>query len=132
MVSRRRILSRSRDDLNLEMSPGYPQQEEEEDVWYNRDKLYKDHIQEVLDKWTQIDDEIWAKVIVLEKNRRVAKAYARAPVLTINGSDEGFDGFSIYLDVPQHVKELFLLPHRQTSTYNLSSGHLIVSKTIWI
>lgn len=41
MVSRRRILSRSRDDLNLEMSPGYPQQEEEEDVWYNRDKLYK-------------------------------------------------------------------------------------------
>ncbi|XP_073993474.1 expansion isoform X3 [Rhodnius prolixus] len=97
MVSRRRILSRSRDDLNLEMSPGYPQQEEEEDVWYNRDKLYKDHIQEVLDKWTQIDDEIWAKVIVLEKNRRVAKAYARAPVLTINGSDEGFDGFRIGL-----------------------------------
>ncbi|KAG8312134.1 hypothetical protein J6590_030052 [Homalodisca vitripennis] len=53
----------------------------------------KDHIQEVLDKWTQIDDEIWAKVIVLERNRRVAKAYARAPVLTINGSDDGFDGF---------------------------------------
>ncbi|KPJ03065.1 hypothetical protein RR46_06223 [Papilio xuthus] len=51
-----------------------------------------EHIQEVLDKWTQIDDEIWAKVIVFEKNRRVAKAYARAPVLTINGSDDGFDG----------------------------------------
>jgi hypothetical protein len=55
--------------------------------------LLQDHIQEVLDKWTQIDDEIWAKVIVLERNRRVAKAYARAPVLTINGSDDGFDGF---------------------------------------
>jgi hypothetical protein len=41
MVSRRRILSRSRDDLNLEMAPGYPQPEEEEDVWYNKDKLYK-------------------------------------------------------------------------------------------
>lgn len=52
----------------------------------------QDHIQEVLDKWTQIDDEIWAKVIVFERNRRVAKAYARAPVLTINGSDDGFDG----------------------------------------
>ena len=25
--------------------------------------------------------------------RRVAKAYARAPVLTVNGSDDGFDGF---------------------------------------
>ena len=36
MVSRRKILSRSRDDLNLEAPP-----EEEEDIWYNRDKLYK-------------------------------------------------------------------------------------------
>lgn len=53
---------------------------------------FQEHIQEVLDKWTQIDDEIWAKVIVFERNRRVAKAYARAPVLTINGSDDGFDG----------------------------------------
>ncbi|XP_034243150.1 uncharacterized protein LOC117646377 isoform X2 [Thrips palmi] len=96
MVSRRRILSRSRDDLNLD-STFVAQQEEEEDVWYNKDKLYKDHIQEVLDKWTQIDDEIWAKVIVLERNRRVAKAYARAPVLTVNGSDDGFDGFRIGL-----------------------------------
>ncbi|KAK7865233.1 hypothetical protein R5R35_012360 [Gryllus longicercus] len=95
MVSRRRILSRSRDDLNLDST--YVMQEEEEDVWYQRDKLYKDHIQEVLDKWTQIDDEIWAKVIVLERNRRVAKAYARAPVLTVNGSDDGFDGFRIGL-----------------------------------
>ncbi|XP_072156133.1 uncharacterized protein exp isoform X2 [Bemisia tabaci] len=93
MVSRRRILSRSRDDLSLDVAAP----EEEEDVWYQRDKLYKDHIQEVLDKWTQIDDEIWAKVIVLEKNRRVAKAYARAPVLTINGSEDGFDGFRIGL-----------------------------------
>ncbi|XP_014289061.1 uncharacterized protein exp isoform X1 [Halyomorpha halys] len=97
MVSRRRILSRSRDDLNLEAGPGYTQQEEEEDVWYNKDKLYRDHIQEVLEKWTQIDDEIWAKVIVLERNRRVAKAYARVPVLTINGSGDGFDGFRIGL-----------------------------------
>uniref|UniRef100_A0A1A9W6X4 MH2 domain-containing protein n=1 Tax=Glossina brevipalpis TaxID=37001 RepID=A0A1A9W6X4_9MUSC len=42
-----------------------------------------EHIQEVLDKWTQIDDEIWAKVIVFERNRRVAKAYARAPILDL-------------------------------------------------
>lgn len=40
MVSRRRILSRSRDDLNLD-STFNAQQEEEEDVWYNKDKLYK-------------------------------------------------------------------------------------------
>ena len=57
----------------------------------------QEHIQEVLNKWQSIDDEIWAKIIVLERNRRVAKAYARAPVLTVNGSDDGFDGFRIGL-----------------------------------
>merc|ERR1712045_566005 len=115
MVSRRKILSRSRDDLNLDsdnlqdsdpngdLNPyNYRNNrrinlDTEDDVWYHKDKLYKDHIQEVLDKWESIDDEIWAKVIVLERNRRVAKAYARAPVLTINGNDEGFDGFRIGL-----------------------------------
>ena len=39
MVSRRKILSRSRDDLNLDQS--YVAQEEEEDIWYQKDKLYK-------------------------------------------------------------------------------------------
>lgn len=39
MVSRRRILSRSRDDLHMDSSFQPP--EEEEDVWYQRDKLYK-------------------------------------------------------------------------------------------
>merc|ERR1712226_1161377 len=114
MVSRRKILSRSRDDLHLDsdnLQDSDPNadlnpynyrnnrrinlQDPEDDVWYTKDKLYKDHIQEVLDKWESIDDEIWAKVIVLERNRRVAKAYARAPVVTVNGSEEGFDGFRI-------------------------------------
>ncbi|CAH2102185.1 unnamed protein product [Euphydryas editha] len=38
MVSRRRILSRSRDDLTQAFAA---QMEEEEDVWYQKDKLYK-------------------------------------------------------------------------------------------
>lgn len=38
MVSRRKILSRSRDDLNAEQ-PYVP--EDEEDVWYQKDKLFK-------------------------------------------------------------------------------------------
>lgn len=67
----------------------------EDDVWYSKESLYQDHIQEVLEKWGSVDDEIWAKVIILERNRRIAKAYARAPVLTINGSNDGFDGFRI-------------------------------------
>ncbi|XP_065574325.1 uncharacterized protein LOC136036181 isoform X4 [Artemia franciscana] len=92
MVSRRKILSRSRDDLRLDVP------EEEEDVWQQKDKLLRDHMSEVNEKWSQIDDEIWAKVIVMERNRRVAKAYARAPVLTVNGSDDGFDGYRIGLN----------------------------------
>lgn len=72
--------------------------EEEEDVWFDKEKLCREHIQEVLSKWKQIDDEIWAKVVVFERNRRVAKAYARAPVLTVNGSDQEFDGFRIGLN----------------------------------
>ena len=59
--------------------------------------VFQDHLHEVLSKWESIDDEIWAKIIVLERNRRVAKAYARAPVLTVNGTDDGFDGFRIGL-----------------------------------
>ena len=33
MVSRRKILNRSRDDLNID--------QEEEDIWFQKDKLYK-------------------------------------------------------------------------------------------
>ena len=55
--------------------------------------LLQQHVREVLTKWDQIDDEIWSKVIVFEKNRRVAKAYLRSPVLTVNGTDIGFDGY---------------------------------------
>lgn len=36
MVSRRKILSRSRDDLNLDAVV-----QEEEDVWYQKDKLFR-------------------------------------------------------------------------------------------
>ncbi|XP_054156867.1 uncharacterized protein LOC128955242 isoform X2 [Oppia nitens] len=34
----------------------------------------------------------------MERNRRVAKAYAREPVLTINGCDSAFDGYRIGLN----------------------------------
>ncbi|KAL1123302.1 hypothetical protein AAG570_002388 [Ranatra chinensis] len=53
MVSRRRILSRSRDDLNLEMSAPFQQPEEEEDVWFNKDKLYKNKKQETTEIGTE-------------------------------------------------------------------------------
>ena len=58
----------------------------------------QDHLKEVLGKWHLIDDEIWGKIIFMEKNRRVAKAYARVPVLTISGSSVDFDCYRIGLN----------------------------------
>jgi len=34
----------------------------------------------------------------MERNRRIAKAYTRVPVLNISGSDDGFDGYKIGLN----------------------------------
>jgi len=87
-VSRRAIITKStKESGRVEFTS--------EDQWFSKERLYKDHIAEVFEKWDNIEDEIWAKVIILERNRRVAKAYARAPILTVNGSEDGFDGFKI-------------------------------------
>ncbi|RWS14380.1 uncharacterized protein B4U79_15969 [Dinothrombium tinctorium] len=95
MISRKKIISKSCDELTICESD--LSIESDEDVWYQKDKLYQDHVQEVLMKWDQIDDEIWGKIICMEKNRRVAKAYARIPLLNVCGSSDGFDGFNIGL-----------------------------------
>ncbi|XP_015782980.1 uncharacterized protein LOC107360770 isoform X2 [Tetranychus urticae] len=71
---------------------------DEYESWNYFDTFVSDHIQEILKKWEQIDDEIWGKIICMERNRRIAKAYARVPVLTVSGSDDGFDGFKIGLN----------------------------------
>lgn len=61
--------------------------------------IKQDHIQEIIDKWLAIDDEIWAKIICMERNRRIAKAYARKHSLTVNGSeDEYLDGTTLGLN----------------------------------
>lgn len=59
----------------------------------------QDHITEVQNKWNtlKLNDDIWAKLIYFEKNRRLAKAYVSAPVLTVDGSTNGLDGFRIGL-----------------------------------
>lgn len=42
MISRRKILSRSRDDLNLELTK---KTEDEEDVWCQKEKLFRVRIE---------------------------------------------------------------------------------------
>lgn len=56
-------------------------------------------MKEVENKWStlKLNDDIWAKLIYFERNRRLAKAYVSAPVLTIDGSTSGLDGFRIGL-----------------------------------
>ncbi len=39
MVSRRKILSRSRDELNSDIY--FMNEDDEEDVWYSKEKLYR-------------------------------------------------------------------------------------------
>lgn len=56
-------------------------------------------MEEVENKWNtlKMNDDIWAKLIYFERNRRLAKAYVSAPVLNIDGSTNGLDGFRIGL-----------------------------------
>ncbi|KAL9701711.1 hypothetical protein quinque_005152 [Culex quinquefasciatus] len=60
MVSRRKILSRSRDDLNLDST--FIAQEEEEDVWYQKDKLYKVAKVAPLSSKTETEKRAWKVV----------------------------------------------------------------------
>lgn len=61
--------------------------------------LKQDHIQEIVDKWRSIDDEIWAKIICMERNRRIAKAYARKHTILVDGSkDDYLDGTTLGLN----------------------------------
>uniref|UniRef100_T1KQ28 MH2 domain-containing protein n=1 Tax=Tetranychus urticae TaxID=32264 RepID=T1KQ28_TETUR len=112
MISRRDILLRAKQAESKGHRKTPDCDLDDEDVWHDKDKLCQDHIQEVFNKWEQIDDEIWAKVICMEKNRRVAKAYARLPFLIVDGSDIGFDGIRVGLkgfeniDRPEKTKEI--------------------------
>lgn len=108
-MSRRAILDRSLNYSVQDLSDSY----EEDDIWYNSNKLFlvrylearprsrpsqcQDHINEIHGKWNAIEDDIWGKVIVMERNRRVAKAYIRSPVITVGGGQEGFDGLRVGL-----------------------------------
>uniref|UniRef100_A0A5S6R4V4 Metalloendopeptidase n=1 Tax=Trichuris muris TaxID=70415 RepID=A0A5S6R4V4_TRIMR len=63
-----------------------------EATWFSVDQFYRDHMLEIGSKLPSLDDGIWGKLILMEKNRRIAKAYLRAPSLQVDGSRSGFDG----------------------------------------
>ncbi|KAI6232321.1 MH2 domain-containing protein [Aphelenchoides besseyi] len=60
--------------------------------WNDLNSFVGDHLAEVIGKLEKIEPEIWGKLIVMERNFRVAKAYLRAPSITVDGSRSYFDG----------------------------------------
>ncbi len=74
----------------------------------------KDHIHEVLEKLAAgaIDDEIWGKIVVMERCKRVAKAYLRKTTIIVDGGVEEFDGKTIGFNY-------FVNPLRDTYTQEL-------------
>ena len=55
------------------------------------------HLRALHRRWEVLDDEVWAKLVVMEKAERAAKAYIKTPVLSVDGADTGFDGRSVGL-----------------------------------
>ena len=62
-----------------------------EDVWFDFRECINDHIREVETRWENLDDEVWAKLIIMEKNQRVAKVVLRKPSIAVNNSDHGYN-----------------------------------------
>uniref|UniRef100_A0A0N5BXN6 MH2 domain-containing protein n=1 Tax=Strongyloides papillosus TaxID=174720 RepID=A0A0N5BXN6_STREA len=69
----------------------------DEDMWYDIDQFQLDHLNEVLQRLSEgtLDDEIWGKLIIMEKTKRIAKAYLRKTTIIVDGGDEEFDGMTI-------------------------------------
>uniref|UniRef100_A0AC34G8U9 MH2 domain-containing protein n=2 Tax=Panagrolaimus sp. ES5 TaxID=591445 RepID=A0AC34G8U9_9BILA len=68
--------------------------EDFDDMWYDVERFQLDHINEVLTKLNDgsLDDEIWGKIVVMERCKRIAKAYLRKTTVIVDGGDEEFDG----------------------------------------
>lgn len=112
MISRRRILSRSRDDLHLDSGVGFPAQvEEEEDVWYNKDKLYKvrsvfscckDALVLVSVRIRFFKNTIKSNTKIHRKNtryRRCVLRFIRVNLKSVKGHSETSEDFVLYKTV---------------------------------
>uniref|UniRef100_A0A915PTN1 MH2 domain-containing protein n=1 Tax=Setaria digitata TaxID=48799 RepID=A0A915PTN1_9BILA len=65
--------------------------------WYTVEQFERDHVVEILEKLEEgsLDDEIWGKIILMEKCRRLAKAYLRRTTVIIDGSSDEYDGITL-------------------------------------
>jgi len=81
----------SRQRLSMELQ----RNEVMEDSWCDFGECVRENIEETESKLDQMDDEVWCKLIIMEKNRRVAKVLLRRAVNLINNSDVGYNSNGI-------------------------------------
>uniref|UniRef100_A0A0N5C0P5 MH2 domain-containing protein n=1 Tax=Strongyloides papillosus TaxID=174720 RepID=A0A0N5C0P5_STREA len=65
--------------------------------WNDLNKFLADNSGEVNQKLKGLEQEIWAKLILMEKDCRIMKAYLRFPTININGGFDDFDGLQVGL-----------------------------------
>uniref|UniRef100_A0A914ED76 MH2 domain-containing protein n=1 Tax=Acrobeloides nanus TaxID=290746 RepID=A0A914ED76_9BILA len=89
---------------------------ESNDMWYDIERFQLDHLNEVLVKLNDrsLDDEIWGKIVVMERGKRIAKAYLRKTTIIVDGGDEEFDGKTLGFNY-------FSNPYRDEYTEELRS-----------
>ncbi|KAK6111949.1 MH2 domain family protein [Brugia pahangi] len=65
--------------------------------WYTVEQFEKEHVIEILEKleYGDLDDEIWGKIILMEKCKCLAKAYLRKTTVIIDGSSDEYDGITL-------------------------------------
>ncbi|CAG9533798.1 unnamed protein product [Cercopithifilaria johnstoni] len=67
------------------------------DRWYTVEQFEKEHVIEILEKLEKghLDDDLWGKIILMEKCRRLVKIYLRKATLIIDGSNDEYDGITL-------------------------------------
>ncbi|PAV88717.1 hypothetical protein WR25_20136 [Diploscapter pachys] len=88
MVSRAALLDRLLKGLPDEQpttSKGNP-------TWTDFEIFQQDNLSEIECKLDKIDNQIWAKIVIMERGTRTAKAYLRNQRVWIDGSLHEFDG----------------------------------------
>ncbi|VDO45169.1 unnamed protein product [Brugia timori] len=65
--------------------------------WHTVEQFEKEHVIEILEKleYGDLDDEIWGKIILMEKCKCLAKAYLRKTTVIIDGSTDEYDGITL-------------------------------------
>uniref|UniRef100_A0A0K0FVH2 MH2 domain-containing protein n=1 Tax=Strongyloides venezuelensis TaxID=75913 RepID=A0A0K0FVH2_STRVS len=86
--------------------------------WNDLNKFLADNSGEVNQKLKGLEQEIWAKLILMEKDCRIMKAYLRFPTININGGFDDFDGLQVGL-------ARFTSPDNDSSTYISSLDGLL-------